>query len=231
MKIGLQTGCGHVASAMSCVNVLCDVYEKWPEGIVILSKGHGALAQYVILNELGKLPNKVLKTYAQDGGLSEHSTLMPEYGIYASTGSLGHGLAIGIGYALAEKERPVIVILGDGELDEGSTLEALRVIKRLKVGNILPLVDANNKQGFQDADLDLSFQIRPYYATKGEDWGPDIENNVRSHYTVVTENVYKSWKMHAKAREKRRLEAVKMAQKAKEAELKSKEQHNESGKS
>ena len=131
MKIGHKTKASHVASAMSCVNLLCDVYNKWPEAIVILSKGHGALAQYVILNELKRLPSSILDTYYKDGGLSVHSTLDREHGIMASTGSLGHGLAIGIGYAIASPEKLVIVILGDGELEEGSTLESFQIINRL----------------------------------------------------------------------------------------------------
>ena len=69
MKIGLDTGCGHVASAMSVVGVLVATYHDNPKAIVILSKGHGALAQYVILTELGIMPKNALKTYYKDGGL------------------------------------------------------------------------------------------------------------------------------------------------------------------
>ena len=144
MEIGYKTGASHVASAMSCVNLLCDIYNKWPEAIVILSKGHGALALYVILNELGKLPDNILRTYYKDGGLPVHSTLNKEYGIMASTGSLGHGLPIGIGYAIANPDKLIIVILGDGELEEGSTLESFQIINRLFIKNILPIVDVND---------------------------------------------------------------------------------------
>lgn len=203
MKIGLKTGCGHVASAMSCVKVLISLYDSYPEAIIILSKGHGALAQYVILNELGKLPDKMLATYCQDGGLSEHSTLAPEYGIYASTGSLGHGLAIGIGYAIADSGHDVFVVLGDGELDEGSTLESLRIIRKLNIKNIWPVVDANNVQGFSvfepfsQFETYGSFKLRPFYSIKGRGWG-ESENKIDSHYQVVTPQVYASWKKYIK---------------------------------
>ena len=70
MDIGLKTGAGHIASALSAVDILIPLYEGNQDRIVIMSKGHGVLAQYVILNEIDKLPNKVLNTYHQDGSLS-----------------------------------------------------------------------------------------------------------------------------------------------------------------
>jgi transketolase N-terminal domain/subunit len=209
MKIGLETGCSHVASAMSCVNLLCDLYNNRPEdSIIILSKGHGALAQYVILNKLGRMPTKVLNTYYKDGGLSVHSTLMPEYGVYASTGSLGHGLAIGIGYAIANPLKEVWVIMGDGELDEGSVHEALRIIKKLKIKNIFPVVDVNFLQGYSSGDVELPEGCRQYYSIKGEDWGDKIADKVVSHYTSVTPEVYKEWLSHCGQTEKKRLQKI-----------------------
>lgn len=205
MEIGYKTQCGHVASAMSCVNVLCDIYSSFPDEIVILSKGHGALAQYVILNELGKMPDKVLDTYYKDGGLSGHCTLAPEHGIYASTGSLGHGLGIGIGYAIAQPDKKVIVVMSDGELDEGSTMEALRIMEKLKLENLLTVVDVNDLSAFGDASI-VSFVIpRYYYSVKGEGFGKEFEGKLASHYTKVTKKVYRSWKKNSKLIEKKRL--------------------------
>lgn len=208
MKIGLKTGCSHVASALSCVNVLCDTYNAFPDEIIILSKGHGALALYVILNELGKLPNKVLDTYYQDGGLGIHSTLAPEYGIYASTGSLGHGLGIGVGYAIANPKRKVFVIMSDGELDCGSTWEALRLMLKLNLTNLLPVVDVNGWHAFSKFDeKSLDFMYRNYYSTKGEGWGK-FENTVDAHYQIVTPELYKEWKKNFPTIEKKRLQNI-----------------------
>ena len=206
MQIGLKTGASHIASALSCVNVLCDTYNAQPEAIIIVSKGHGVLAQYVILNELGKLPDKILKTYYKDGGLSIHSTLMPEYGVYASTGSLGHGLGIGIGYAIANPTKSVIVIMSDGELDCGSTLESLRIMLKFKLTNLLPIVDVNGWQAFSKFDeKSMQLMYRRYYSTKGEGWG-ELENNLKSHYTKVDKKLFNLWSKNFPKIEKERLQ-------------------------
>lgn len=197
MKIGLETGCGHIASALSCVDILCYLYSLKEDKIIILSKGHGVLAQYVILNELEILPTKVLKTYYKDGGLSGHSTLMPEYGIYASTGSLGHGLAIAVGYAIGNPDKLIFPLLSDGELDEGSNWEAFRIINKLKIDNIFPFVDVNGWQGFGVSEPLSNMKFQAYYSTKGEGWG-EYENIVDSHYQKVTKDLYKTWKRNKK---------------------------------
>lgn len=188
IEIGYRTGCQHVASALSCVDVLCSIYEMPVPKIVILSKGHGVLAQYVILNEMGKLPSKLLETYYTDGGLSGHATIDVKHGVYASTGSLGKGLSIGIGYAIANTKKLVIVVLGDGELDEGSTLESLRIIQKLKIKNILAVVDYNGWQGFSRFCDIVPAGIRPYYSVKGEGLG--VDGTLQSHYTKVNEQIY-----------------------------------------
>ena len=197
MDIGLKTQCGHVASALSCVEVLCKTYEGDPKAIIILSKGHGALAQYVILNELGKISDKELESYYQDGGLSGHATLNKKQGIYASTGSLGHGLAIGIGYAIANPKKRVFVLLSDGECDEGSTLESFKLIKKLEVKNIIPLIDVNGLQGFGTNEWMLlprhQLDAFHYYSTKGEGFGDGIENTVKAHYVKITPEIYNNW--------------------------------------
>lgn len=206
MEIGLRTKCGHIASALSCVDVLCDIYNSHPNSIIILSKGHGCLSQYVILNELGKMPDEVLDTFHEDGGLSGHSTLMPEYGVYASTGSLGHGLGIGIGYAIANPKKAVYVIMGDGECDEGSTLEALKIIQKLELKNILPIIDVNDLQGFSRSDSDLlpSNTFR-YFSVKGKDLG-ECEDKLVSHYISLDEAMMETWKSNSPITEKRRLD-------------------------
>lgn len=208
MEIGHKTGASHVASAMSCVNLLCDVYNKWPEAIVVLSKGHGALALYVILNKLGRLPSRILDSYYEDGGLSVHSTLDMYHGIMASTGSLGHGLAIGIGYAIANPEQLVIVVLSDGELEEGSTLESLQIINRLSIKNIIPIVDVNDCQGFKNSEKLTPNKYREYYSIKGQGFGEKFEGQIGSHYQIITDEIYKNWKINAPGIERTRIKLI-----------------------
>ena len=111
----------HVAPAFSCLEIVDIVYhDLMREGdTFIMSKGHGAMAQYVILEDMGKLN---LDDYGKSIGC--HPDLgVP--GIACSTGSLGHGLGMAIGMAYADPASRVFVLLSDGELMEGSTWEAL----------------------------------------------------------------------------------------------------------
>jgi len=194
MRIGLETGCGHVASAMTVAPILVATYYDDPKAIVILSKGHGALAQYVCLNEAGVISNEMLKSYYKDDGLSGHATLDIEHGIYASTGSLGHGLPIGIGWAIANPDRKVVVIMSDGECQEGSTLESLQIIRRLEIRNIVPVVDVNGFGGFQElSEGQIPYNTFKFYSTKGEGWG-ELENTLASHYQKVDKEIYKLYK-------------------------------------
>ena len=114
----------------------------------ILSKGHGAMAQYAVLEELGVLSPEDLNGSGKPGGkLGMH----PDYGlpgIEASTGSLGHGLPMTVGMALADKvlgiNRVVYVVMSDGELQEGSVWEALMLAPTLGLTNIVAFVDLND---------------------------------------------------------------------------------------
>ena len=111
----------------------------------IMSKGHGCMIQYVILNNKGILSDEDLNNYCKpEGRLGCH----PDYGtpgIEASTGSLGHGLAIAAGMAYADKinkiQRNIYVVLSDGELQEGSTWEAMMMAANLNLDNLICFLD------------------------------------------------------------------------------------------
>ena len=155
---------GHVGSTFSLIEILRVLYDdvlryepknpKWSErDRCILSKGHGCLALYAILAEKGFFPEAELWKFCQsDGILGGH----PEYGkvpgIEASTGSLGHGLSIGIGFALnARYEKAnyrTFVILGDGESNEGSVWEAAMCAGKHKLSNLTVMVDYNKHQSY-----------------------------------------------------------------------------------
>lgn len=118
----------------------------------IMSKGHSCLVQYVILEEMGILTKEDIDLYCKPGGrLGCH----PDYGvpgIEASTGSLGHGLALAVGMSHADKvkneDRVIYLILSDGELQEGSTWEAMMMGANLEVRNVVVLLDHNGSQSF-----------------------------------------------------------------------------------
>jgi transketolase len=143
-------GRGHVGPSFSLVEILRVLYDDVlrPEDICILSKGHGCLAQYAMLVDKGLIDATVLDDFCRSGALLGGH---PEHhipGIVVSTGSLGHGLSLGIGFALSERRRRVFVIVGDGECDEGSIWEAALCAGKHKLSNLTVIVDYNHRQSY-----------------------------------------------------------------------------------
>jgi len=152
---------GHLGSAFSLVEILRVLYDdvlrfdparpRWPgRDRMILSKGHGCLALYAILADKGFFPASELGRFCQpDGILGGH----PEYGkvpgVEASTGSLGHGLSMGVGMALAIRgQGRVFVVDSDGECNEGSLWEAALHAAKHRLDNLTVLVDYNHMQSY-----------------------------------------------------------------------------------
>ena len=149
----------HIAPAFSCLEMVDAAYfglmRRDARGATpdtfILSKGHGCMAQYAVLEELGTLSADDLEAYCTPGGiLGGH----PDYGIpgiEAATGSLGHGLSIAVGMAYADRirgdDRRVFVVVGDGEMHEGSIWEAMLMAPNLRLENLVVLLDLNDFQG------------------------------------------------------------------------------------
>jgi transketolase len=116
----------------------------------ILSKGHAVLALYAALAERGFFPVENLRTFEQKGGmLAAHPTLKVP-GVEVATGSLGHGLPIGMGIAAACRAEGapnrVVVMMGDGEMQEGSVWEAALAAPRFGLDNLLAIIDQNRFQ-------------------------------------------------------------------------------------
>jgi transketolase len=155
------SGHGHIPTSFSIVEMLCSVYETmkhdpknpaWPErDIFILSKGHAALGFYAALSHYGYFPPEELKTFgAFQSRLGCHPDRFKVPGAEASTGSLGHGIALAVGVALAFKlqnsPRRVYTVVGDGESNEGSVWEAIMVATHQKLNNLTVLYDSNRSQ-------------------------------------------------------------------------------------
>ncbi len=157
-------GRAHVGSAFSLIEILRVLYDdvmkydpknpRWADrDRFILSKGHGCLALYTLLAEKGFFPEDELWRFCQkDSILGGH----PEYGkvpgVEASTGSLGHGLSIGIGMALAlryeKNPARVFVVIGDGESNEGSIWEGALSAAKHSLSNLTVIVDYNSAQAY-----------------------------------------------------------------------------------
>ncbi|MBM4388370.1 MAG: transketolase [Deltaproteobacteria bacterium] len=153
----------NVGSAMSVADILAVLYfdimnidspEDPGRDRFILSKGHAVSALYAALALKGFIPQRLLDTYLKDASpLSGHPVAGSVPGIEVSTGSLGHGLPIAAGMALAAKKDGrkyrVFALMGDGECQEGSVWEGAAIASRLKLDNLIVIVDANNLQGYE----------------------------------------------------------------------------------
>ena len=138
----------HLGGSFSSVEIIESIFFsiKKEKDIFILSKGHAGILLYVVLHMLNKISERDLKRYCnKNGNLGVH----PDYknfGIAASTGSLGHGVGLAAGIALAEKKNRIYVLMSDGELHEGSVWESVMFISSNKLNNIVLIVDNNNLQ-------------------------------------------------------------------------------------
>ena len=143
-------GRGHVGPSFSLVEIMRVLYDDviGPKDIVILSKGHGCLAQYVMLADKGLIDVTELDRFCREGALLGGHPEHHIAGVHVSTGSLGHGLSLGIGFALAGNTRRVFVIVGDGEINEGSIWEAALCAGKHKLANLTVIVDYNKRQSY-----------------------------------------------------------------------------------
>jgi transketolase len=152
---------GHIGGAFSCTDILVSLYygnilrydaknPNWSErDRFIMSKGHSGVALYAILADLGFFPVAELNSYSKKGSMLGGHPDRNIPGIEADTGSLGHGLGIGAGMALAAKmdkrDYMTVVLLGDGECYEGSVWEAAMFAGHHQLNNLIAIVDRNQQ--------------------------------------------------------------------------------------
>lgn len=175
IRTSYLSGTPHLGSCLSCVDLLVYLYwnqlkinPKTPKAPdrdrFILSKGHAAPALFQVLAERGFFPVSDLENYGEDGGTFGEHPPTPDHldGIEAATGSLGHGMPMGLGMALASRINQqsfnVFAILGDGECNEGTIWEAAMMASAQKLTNLKIAVDYNKWQatGRSNEILDLS---------------------------------------------------------------------------
>ncbi len=153
---------GHVGSSMSLIEIMRVLYDdilryrpdepKWRDrDRMILSKGHGCIALYFVLAEKGFFPLEELDGFCRRNSiLGGHPEAGKVPGVEASTGALGHGLSVGVGMALAarmqRRDSRVIVVMGDGEINEGSVWEAAMCAGKHRLANLTAVIDYNKIQ-------------------------------------------------------------------------------------
>lgn len=180
IDVAVQNNAGHIAPSLSCVDILVALYyssmshkprnSAWDNrDRLIFSKAHGCYALYAILADLDNMPKEEWKKfYTHKSTLSGCAEKRPEYGIEASCGSLGHGLPIAVGVAwgakLRKKRYHTFCVLGDGEMQEGTTWEAIQFAVKQELGNLTIIIDENRLQAMDFIvnimDVDLKDKIR-----------------------------------------------------------------------
>lgn len=179
----------HIASVLSIADILgvlyTDILNIDKDNInnelrdrLILSKGHAGAGIYASLALKGFIPEEELLTHSQNGSrLSAHVSHKNVPGVELSTGSLGHGLSVGAGMALAgkidKKEYNVYVIVGDGECDEGSVWEAILFANQFKLNNLTLIIDHNKMQSLTWCEETISLGS---LKNKFECFGWDVRN-------------------------------------------------------
>lgn len=163
VKTAMDCRTNHIPSSFSTLEILYTLYKRNIANInlnnandlirdrIILSKEHARLGHVCLLAELELLPLEYIPTWQQNGGKLGHdlfgSKTHPELSIIdPSCSSLGHGLGLGIGYAIASPTKNIYVIIGDGELQEGSLWEAILYIGHHQIKNLITIIDRNYVQ-------------------------------------------------------------------------------------
>ena len=191
-------GSSHIGSILSISDILAVLYgsilkykssnPKWMErDRFILSKGHAGAGVYAALAESGFMSVEKLRTHYQDGSdLSGHVSHKGIPGVEFSTGSLGHGLPVATGMALAAKinknEHRIFVLMSDGECDEGSNWEAILFAAHHKLNNLVVIVDRNMLQSIHSTEDTLALEP---FADKWKAFGWNVvEINGHSHSEI-----------------------------------------------
>lgn len=183
-----EAGAGHIGGEMSVIDILTCLYfhelSVDPEAPLdperdrlVLSKGHTALALYIVLSEKGFIPRDEISTFLKHRSrLNGHPNRVHVPGVETNTGPLGHGLPVGVGMAKAAKldGRPwrTFVITGDGEMQEGSNWEAIMAAAHFRLDNLTLIIDHNRLQ--QGARLSETNDLAPF-APKLEAFGWHVE--------------------------------------------------------
>lgn len=154
IDISYKEKIGHLSSNLNAVNIIDEIYaKKRPQDIFVLSSGHAALAWYAVLE---KYQDQDAEKLFHELGVHPHRKSGTD--ITVSTGSLGMGLTVAVGYALADPDRNVFCLVSDGECGEGSIWEALRFIQERQLINLHVYVNVNGMIAYDHIDRSYLIQ-------------------------------------------------------------------------
>lgn len=191
LEISYKHKLGHLGSYFSSVNIIDEIFKQMNEDdIFILSSGHAALALYVCLEKYHKIDAEEL--FLKHGG---HPHRDEKNRIYCSTGSLGLGITVALGRALANPNRKVCVLISDGECAEGSVWESLKTIHEQKIENIDVHVNVNGYAAYMEVDRKYLSQRLYAFLPKIRIHNTSVEEfsflrGLNAHYHVMSEQDY-----------------------------------------
>lgn len=193
IDISYKEKIGHLSSNLNAVNIIEEIYKtKNSDDVFILSSGHAALALYVILE---KYENQDAELLFHKHGVHPHRDLDSK--IYCSTGSLGMGLTVAVGYALSDRQKDVYCLISDGEAGEGSIWEALRFTYEAKLTNLKVYANVNGMIAYDMIDREyINTRLRAFLPdirirnTEPPDW--KFANGVLTHYYILKPEDYES---------------------------------------
>lgn len=181
IRVAVKNNAGHIAPSLSCVDILYVLfyYTMADYDRLILSKAHGGYGLYSILADNGIMPREKWENFDLPGCVER----MPEYGIEAGCGALGHGLpmAVGLAWSLKLQDRPgtVFCLMGDGECQEGTTWESLMFACHHKLDNLHIVIDRNGLQAMEFCKDVINMNLTSRFAAFGtnpvECYGHDHE--------------------------------------------------------
>tara|TARA_Y100001973_G_C5208104_1_gene343164 strand:+ start:448 stop:1101 length:654 start_codon:yes stop_codon:yes gene_type:complete len=192
LDISHQRKLGHIGSCLSALEVIDEIYNtKKEDDLFVLSSGHSGLALYTVLED--KYDDIDADELFEECGVHPHR--LPGKKIYCSTGSLGLGITVAVGFALANKDRDVYVMLSDGEIAEGSVWESLKFVYENNIENIHIYVNINGYSAISNVNVSyIKKTLQVFY--------PDIKlrytnseqfpflKGIEAHYYVMSDNDY-----------------------------------------
>ena len=192
LEISYKNKSAHLGSCLTVVGIIDKIYKhKKPQDKFILSNGHAFVALAVVLEKYeGRNAEELVKRHGT------HPTKNIKDGIWCSTGSLGMGITVAVGMAIADRSKNIYVMISDGELSEGACWEALRIAGDQKLKNLKVFVNANGYSTFGKINTKLlNTQVQSFFPSKVVETNtfkyPVWLQGVPAHYVVVDDKKYK----------------------------------------
>jgi len=186
LEISYKHKLSHIGSCLTMYPIIEEIYKKKrDEDIVVLSAGHAGLSQYV---EIEKQTNGLIKAEDLLHKIGIHPERDVKSGIYVSAGSLGSGILVSVGLALANKTKNIYCILSDGECAEGSVWEALCFSTKMNLKNFKPYVNINGYSAYDEVDrnyLEERLKVFCPWIVICQTKNPEYLGGLNAHYHIM----------------------------------------------